>query len=858
MKHALRKYISPCGSALFMVVSTMAALIVLVTAMYMSVLSSRQVQYATFDQEQAYVTSTSLADTIYAMFNNPSDVSGTSELVKKITNTDTFKEGDYVTATGSDLGVTSGGLIDSYNITITRISDEVINNVKWYVYDMAVTVDNNGIVETTHTFLRTKDQAPPKTPKLDKFFTATGYLPNDVVINSGDYTNPLYFDAEYVKIANMTFDNGQELERLSFQCPLTCAGTLTLDGIDKASPVSPKEPTDWVIGNDMTVYTRPYQFYLCGSDEKYKMNYGKSDKEEKETIVNAKNRGRLLVGGNFTYVKPQYAMNIGQSEKPTDLYVLGNCTIGESNGATGTIIHGNLYVNGDLIIASYTAENSPFTVEGNIYVNGNIICDDEVKHNAHIDGLNIIWNGDKWESESSGKLNKWSEETSVPGLSVSDARALIKERIGASVYPLWVVKKDELPTVDITFANDYVNSSTSANGYSEDIRTSLLNKGVDTSLFDPKFIATITEDCSIEHIYDYGKYQKMDWGLATNRQVSTYSIVIDTGKAGETRTINLKGNRDTDGDGVADTFKWLPVHRYPVIVDNTLEWHETDFGDNEAYINILTVGDGNLVINVDERPVMEKSNGEWVDTGKKTSVIYRSTSQEFFGHYGWFVYSKGQYNENTNGLGIPSLTKPNAISASKAQENIHYTTKCSGSSKCNYKSTNTKDEDGNELYKCTKHDTIVVGEPSKSDGENYDCHCDGRIEKEKFSGTEYYYPGELDGEYKYAATEQKPNVNIFIISCLESAQIIMADRTIMNSEFFGYIYAPYMTYMDNSNGGGLKSVGGLIVSDYIMSGYYTYVFALPDQDITEIAGENIKQDGNVTPSSNRDWRINGV
>ena len=61
MKHALRKYLSPCGSALFMVVSTMAALTVLVTAMYMSVLSSRQVQYATFDREQAYVTSTSLA-----------------------------------------------------------------------------------------------------------------------------------------------------------------------------------------------------------------------------------------------------------------------------------------------------------------------------------------------------------------------------------------------------------------------------------------------------------------------------------------------------------------------------------------------------------------------------------------------------------------------------------------------------------------------------------------------------------------------------------------------------------------------------------------------------------------------------
>jgi len=82
MKHALRKYLSPCGSALFMVVSTMAALTVLVTAMYMSVLSSRQVQYATFDQEQAYVTSTSVADIFTAYISDSKNASTT--IMKKI------------------------------------------------------------------------------------------------------------------------------------------------------------------------------------------------------------------------------------------------------------------------------------------------------------------------------------------------------------------------------------------------------------------------------------------------------------------------------------------------------------------------------------------------------------------------------------------------------------------------------------------------------------------------------------------------------------------------------------------------------------------------------------------------------
>ena len=97
MKHALRKYLSPCGSALFMVVSTMAALTVLVTAMYMSVLSSRQVQYATFDQEQAYVTSTSVADIFTAYISDSKNASTT--IMKKIS---TMKAGQTITTNGND------------------------------------------------------------------------------------------------------------------------------------------------------------------------------------------------------------------------------------------------------------------------------------------------------------------------------------------------------------------------------------------------------------------------------------------------------------------------------------------------------------------------------------------------------------------------------------------------------------------------------------------------------------------------------------------------------------------------------------------------------------------------------------
>ena len=66
MRHTLRKYLSNRGSALFMVLSTMTALLISCTAMYFSVVSSRSTQYAVFYQQQSYQSATSLADAVMA------------------------------------------------------------------------------------------------------------------------------------------------------------------------------------------------------------------------------------------------------------------------------------------------------------------------------------------------------------------------------------------------------------------------------------------------------------------------------------------------------------------------------------------------------------------------------------------------------------------------------------------------------------------------------------------------------------------------------------------------------------------------------------------------------------------------
>ncbi|MGN1339772.1 MAG: hypothetical protein ACI4WS_05730 [Oscillospiraceae bacterium] len=846
MKHALRKYLSPCGSALFMVVSTMAALIVLVTAMYMSVLSSRQVQYATFDQEQAYVSSSTMADAVVALIRNASDESSYSaqklsaKLVDTIADVDTFAVGDTVRTTANDITESSGGLLDSVDVLITRLDNEIIDDVTWYVYDIAVTAEKNGIIETTHTIMRTRDrEVKYDPPTINNFFTATGYLPNDVIINSGTYDSQVFFDNEYVKIGQI---DGSDYDKgaLDMNCPLICAGSLELSH-NSATPVETDEPEYWVIGNNLTVVERPYQFDLGGS--------ATSNNLETSAL-----RGRILVGGDFDCTQSSLGFVTGDENEPTDLYVLGNCTLGG-----GMInLHGNLYVNGNLIIDS-NATGKWYNIDGKIYLNGQIICGDGVDASRISFGnMSVSYTDGKWTSavknDGSDAILTWID-ANLPNnaYNVSDTQMMIDEKIGKSVYPKWTVK-DSGSIVDINFCGYYTNKMQDQyNGFPNDTIKQAIAKCFPSyqdavEAYEPCYVRTIDSDCTIQHIYNYGG----NYGVPT--------IIFDTGDAGNTLVINLLANRDTDNDGIEDTFSWRPTQREPMIdsetqmpiVENALtgkiSWNETyDREGSSNQINIITIGDGNLVVNVGEYTVLKPD--KTVDYTR--SIVYESTFQEFFGHYAWFMAYGGSYDpagktSTTNGVErtLPFFNRGSWVSPTTAQNSVHHADSCTAA--CEYEEITLKDDEGKDYtaHKCKKHETIVEGELQENT-----CYCDGRVEKSK------YY-----GKYTYNGEEQLPNVNIFLISSSESADIRLAtpgDTNPMNNVFFGYVYAPYMTYVDMAQGGGLKSVGGLIVSDYIMAGTYTYVFALPDQSITEIAGDGMDISGYFTPAGNREWRVHG-
>ena len=68
-----------------------------------------------------------------------------------------------------------------------------------------------------------------------------------------------------------------------------------------------------------------------------------------------------------------------------------------------------------------------------------------------------------------------------------------------------------------------------------------------------------------------------------------------------------------------------------------------------------------------------------------------------------------------------------------------------------------------------------------------------------------------------------------------------------------------MTYVDLScgenTGGGVRMVGGLIVSDYVISGYYEFVYARPSMSVDSIG---ITTGDPLRPTGSREWRHYGV
>lgn len=275
MKHKFRKYISKRGSALFMVLSVMTALIVTCLAMYFSVVSSRKTQYAIFNQQQSYQSALSLNESILGGIiarTDDTEKTGFTALAEAV---DKMSLGDTITTKGNDYkSFDSTGSKDdqdqvgAYMAEITYLSDATDGRL----YDFAVTTMVNGTESTVHQYVvipagAPDPQNPPNRPL--PLFVASGLVPTSPALNGGYMFSDVFYDSEYTHFmpyGQQGDSNGGENELKTFG-NVYAAGSLTVnfnvsDADGKNHLHIAAKPHDWIIRKDliMTNEKRPVNF----------------------------------------------------------------------------------------------------------------------------------------------------------------------------------------------------------------------------------------------------------------------------------------------------------------------------------------------------------------------------------------------------------------------------------------------------------------------------------------------------------------------------------------------------------------------------------------------------------------------
>ncbi len=816
MTHTLRKYLSSRGSALFMVLSTMTALMIAAMAMYFSVISSRQVQYAVFYEEQSYQSAVSITDAIIAGMNNGKLNGLQSDILKLKVGSET-ETGTLSTdgngfkafgATGDD-AKDDDNRLGAYDLTVTRLAD----SGDYQMYDFSVASSVNGVQEATHTMVMVKKNKRGG-DGINDLFTATSYVPNQNFISRGTYHAALKVD-----VPNAIFGLGDQTPNIEGN--LTCSGTAQFNGIGSKG----SDPLVWTFGGDLIMNN----------------GLGGYDNGDKALNLNgtAEKPGVIYVGGDL------YAENANyfQIHSNQIVYVLGNF-YGKSVQIQDK---GVLVVGGELHIDETGPWGPP------INGNGLLVMTDKAK---------IIKNSDNTSWTMPGyvsfKYQNWSEldtETYPKVLaSAGQVGAEIDEIIGNTTYPIWRVDwdKDEYLKGSLTSTTEIVYNTGGDNNVamvkyngkevpkravfeSEDLKWTPEHHGcritgiVDAAA-DPANV--IMEDGS-----------HPDTGKSHPGGMGQYTIIVDTGDDPDNVFyLGLEPNRKITRDGqTVDVFSWAPTSFGE-------SYDDYDYLDPNYGTNIIVRGRGSLAIIVPD------------------GVIYQSQFADFIGHENWYMLLGGDVQmDSTCGRKYGKFTP----SASEVMKLIHHgCTDC----KCDIDPELKEYEDslGNkkEGYYCSTHEYVV--DEYTTGGE---CCCNNRVGRQEIDavlGYNRYNDTSADIHFNLTTTGEfvYPTVNIWLVMAGDNAEMMFTNTLngeyIQNSVLMGYIYAPYMSFVgtkppgDGSEGAETRLVGGAIVSDVKLYDYTDYVFCKPEKIYTDIGGLKDKDTedyegriGDIT------WRVYG-
>ena len=762
--HLFRRYINNRGSALFMVISVMTAIMVSCMAMYFSVVSSRSSQYAVFNQQQSKQSAVSISEAVMAQLMDGK----MNSLLEEMYN---LKVGEKLTTNGNGFaafGVASGKEDDdnlgAYMIEVIRTAEST--------FDIMVTSSVNGVSDVYHTvFDLTKGEAGTAPPAKTQMFAATGYVPNDVFMETSLIYADLFFDNELTTIN--TYDGaGTDLYG-----DVSAGGSVSVVGILKPSSTTPV--TYAIRGN-----------YI----------FEKTANAQSLSFKSSPN-STILVGGDLVISDKMGASNV-------DIYVLGDVYCFSHFSSSGEI-----FVDGDVYLA-VPANAQYFHTNGNVYA----LSSDSTYTNVKTVSYDSTYNKAKgiWDGTKSGYL------------SVGEMVDELDSRTQTNTYYKWILDDTKISglskVVDLNYNNTWDHPvNTIEMEYSDSNQGCTINK------------ITCTGDGS-------GGF------TCTN-------LVIDTGEdENNIYTIRVKANRDTDGDGTPDTFTWQ--------AEQPNNWGYTEFYSGWS-MNIIVKGRGSVVIDVPE------------------GVVYQDAGSTRVMHYGWFLLGGGSSTVRT---GTSSYQKPDGSWASEAWEETIYSSAssyanvyrdfihqhCTKGDGCTYETENSTNkcevhqDTAMKVLKCGVHGQVDEFCPTctPKSAEDYYGSCSYRVGRKEIDN----YLASHDDIRKLMLDKKGqviyPTTNIFLVSCEESAEFRFAstkdEQPIGQNLFFGYIYAPYMTYRASRIGSGAgqyaRIIGGMTVSDYSLDEPNELIACWPEKLPTDLMSDESKKN-QLDGFTNKDWKL---
>lgn len=373
MKRALLRLKGGKGSVLFFIIAIMTVMIVLASAVYYSTISARAQVEIKYGNEQSYQSAVSLNDLVTEYLNTKTDDAFVDAIIALSPNKSLTTKGD-----GTDAFAELAGGLGDYKITVTKLSGDSGDEKQTIKVETEVLV--NGETSTVTSIGEFTLVSKPYS--FDRFFTSTGYAPNDVVMSGMTVTSTMYLDNEYSQIGSSQSGNSG----INIRAEVISAGTLSINN----APINSNgdQTFDITAGNNLIMT------YNGGQGA---MNL---------------NGGRIRVGGNLIQGTSFNYTN------DTDVYVVGDFISGRPSDDSDC----EIYVNGD---AAFFGKE---TYKGKVYVNGDVYIDKEVNTGDKFPG-GITIGGNVYLCSGSSYFG--AQKTWIKSHGVDDSR--IKDYTDASI-----------------------------------------------------------------------------------------------------------------------------------------------------------------------------------------------------------------------------------------------------------------------------------------------------------------------------------------------------------------------------------------------------------------------------------------